>query len=97
MVKFGEITSKTVRVPYTKDDVENYVVTGYATYNKDNKLSDANGSIKEGNVNVSNFSIYGEGENTRINLNDCLAGRMSDAVMLAEATLADLAKSYPAE
>lgn len=97
MVKFGEITSKTVRAPYTKDDVEGYVVTGYVTYNKDNKISDANGSIKEGNVTISNFNIYGEGENTRINLNDCLAGRMSDAVMLAEATLADLAKSYPAE
>ena len=97
MVKFGEITSKTVRVPYTKDDVDGFVVTGYATYNKDNKLTEANGSIRDGEVNISNFNIYGAGENTRINLNDCLAGRMGDAVSLAEATLADLSKSYPAE
>ena len=97
MVKFGEISSKTVRVPYTKDDVEGYVVTGSATYNKDNRLTDANGSIREEGANVANFNIYGEGENTRINLNDCLAGRMSDAVRLAEATLADLAATHPEE
>ena len=95
MVKFGEITSKTVRAPYTKDDVEGYVVTGSATYNKEDKLTDASGSIREGDVNISNFNIYGSGADTRINLNDCLAGRMSDAVRLAEATLADLAATSP--
>lgn len=95
MVTFGEITNKTVRVAYTKDDVNGYVVTGFATYNKNNKLADANGSVREGDSNISNFNIYGEGENTRINLTDCLAGRMSDAVAIAEATLADLAASYP--
>lgn len=95
MINFGEITSKTIRVPYTKNDIENYVVTGSATYNKENRLTDASGSIRENDVNVANFNIYGEGENTRINLNDCLAGRMSDTVMLAEATLADLSITYP--
>lgn len=95
MINFGEITNKTIRVPYTKNDIENYVVTGYATYNKENRLTDASGSIRENDVTVANFNVYGEGESARINLNDCLAGRMTDAVMIAEATLADLGSTHP--
>lgn len=96
MVKFGEITQKTIRVNYTKDDKEGFVVIGAATYNKENKLSDAHGEIRDAEGNrIANFNTYGEGENTRINLTDCLAGMMSQAVVVAEATLADLANSYP--
>lgn len=96
MVKFGTITQKTIRVEYTKDDVQGYVVNGSATYNKDNKLSDANGDIRNAEgKHVANFNTFGEGENTRINLTDCLAGMMSEAVVAAEATLADLAQSHP--
>lgn len=99
MVKYGEITSKTVTVPFTKDDMPGYIVTGPSTYNKENKLTHASGDIRdaENDTHIANFNIYGEGEYTRVNLTDCLAGRMSEAVEVAEATLADLAADYPKE
>lgn len=98
MVTFGEITMKNIRVSYTKSDIEGYKVAGSASYNKDNKLTDANGDIRDvENVRIANFNIYGEGEHTRVNLTDCLAGKMSEAVTIAEATLADLSSTYPQE
>lgn len=98
MVTFGEITSKTLRVEYTKVDLEGYRVAGTASYNKGNKLTDAHGDIRdEEDKHIANFYIYGEGEYTRVNLTDCLAGMMNGAVEVAEATLADLAAQYPEE
>ena len=99
MITFGEITNKTVRVNYSKVDYTGYVVEGIATYNKENKLTDASGSIREAESKtlVANFNIYGSGESTRINLTDCIAGQMALAVEIAEATLADLSVSYPEE
>lgn len=98
MVKYGEITSKNLRVNYTKDDMEGYKVVGSSNYNKENKLTDANGDILDAEgKHIANFNIYGEGEYTRVNLTDCLAGMMSEAVEVAEATLADLAADYPKE
>ena len=96
MVTFGEITTKNLRVNYTKDDIEGYIVSGSVAYNKDNVLIDANGNIKNAEgTNIGNFTIYGE--RSRINLNDCLTEFMVDAIAIAEATLADLASSYPEE
>ena len=98
MVTFGEITQRNTRVNYTKDDMEGYKVVGSANYNKENKLTDANGDIRDAeDMHIANFNIYGEGEYTRVNLTDCLAGMMSEAVEVAEATLADLAGTYPQE
>lgn len=98
MVTFGEITQRNTRVNYTKEDMEGYKVVGSANYNKENKLTDANGDIRDAeDRHIANFNIYGEGEYTRVNLTDCLAGMMSEAVEVAEATLADLAGAYPQE
>lgn len=98
MVTFGEITQKTLRVNYTKEDMAGYKVIGNASYNKDNKLTDANGDIRDAEgMHIANFNIYGSGESTRVNLTDCIAGKMIDAVGVAEATLADLAATYPQE
>lgn len=99
MVTFGEIVSKSIRVNYTKDDMEGYKVVGTATYDKEKKLTDAYGDIRDASTNehIANFNIYGMGEGTRINLTDCIAGKMSEAVEVAEATLADLAGTYPIE
>lgn len=98
MIVFGEITSKSLRVNYTKDDMEGYKVVGSANYNKENKLTDANGEIRDmEEKRIANFNVYGEGEYARVNLTDCLAGMMSEAVEVAEATLADLAATYPEE
>lgn len=98
MVVFGEITSKSLRVNYTKEDIEGYKVVGNANYNKENKLTDANGDIRDAeDKHIANFNVYGEGEYARVNLTDCLAGMMSEAVEVAEATLADLASNHPEE
>ena len=98
MVTFGEITQRNTRVNYTKDDMPGYKVVGSANYNKENKLIDANGDIRDAeDRHIANFHIYGEGEYTRVNLTDCIAGMMSEAVTVAEATLADLAGTYPQE
>ena len=98
MIVFGEITSKSLRVNYTKDDIEGYKVVGRVNYNKENKLTDANGEIRDmEEKRIANFNVYGEGEYARVNLTDCLAGMMSEAVEVAEATLADLAATYPEE
>lgn len=98
MVVFGEITSKSLRVNYTKEDIEGYKVVGNANYNKEQKLTDANGDIRDAeDKHIANFNVYGEGEYARVNLTDCLAGMMGEAVDVAEATLADLASSHPEE
>lgn len=98
MVVFGEITSKSLRVNYTKEDIEGYKVVGNANYNKEQKLTDANGDIRDAeDKHIANFNVYGEGEYARVNLTDCLAGMMGEAVEVAEATLTDLASSHPEE
>lgn len=97
MVTFQTITRKDVTAPYTKDDYENLVITGNASYNKENKLIDANGEVKnEEGRNLGNFSLYGSDENARISFN--ANAKEGDSVYAAaKATLADLVATYPAE
>lgn len=98
MVTYKETISKTLTVRFEKTDLEGVVVKGNATYNKDNRLTDANGDIRDvENVHIANFSMYGSGENARINLTDCQPSMMGRASEVAEATLADLAADYPRE
>lgn len=96
MITFGEITSKNLRADYTKEDIEGYKVVGSVNYNRDDRVTDADGTIYDvEEKRVANFNVYGEGEYAKVNLTDCIAGRMGEAVEVAEATLADLAASYP--
>lgn len=98
MVTFREITNKTLSVNYTKADVEGYKVVGNVTYNKENKIVNADGDIRDAeDKRIAFFNTYGEGENARINLTDCMADKMAEAAQVANATLADLAQSYPQE
>lgn len=98
MVRFEEITQKNVRVNYVKDDMEGYKVVGSANYDKENKLTDANGSIAGAeNEHIADFNVYGQGENARINLTNCIPAKMGEAIEVAQATLADLASTYPQE
>lgn len=94
MVQFGNITSKTIRVNYTKMDIEGYKVDGSATYDKDNKLTEANGNIVDvEKKNIGSFNIFGMGDDMRINLS-CSA-KLTDVVNdIAKATLADLGEGY---
>ena len=97
MVTITEITSKSVQVKYEKADLEDYVVKGTATYDKDNNVVNADGAIVEvvTNRHVANYNTYGTGEDARINLTNCIADMMLDAVRVAEATLLDLSKTKP--
>lgn len=98
MVRFEEITQKNVRVNYVKDDMEGYKVVGSANYDKENRLTDANGSIRGmENEYIADFNVYGQGENARINLTNCIPAKMGEAIEVAQATLADLASTYPQE
>lgn len=98
MVTYKETISKALTVRFEKADLEGVVVKGNATYNKDNRLTDANGEIRDvENVHIANFSMHDSGGNARINLTDCQPGMMGRASEVAEATLADLAADYPRE
>ena len=97
MVKYGEITEKSLSVGYLKDDIEGYDVSGIVTYNRNRGVSRANGDVctKEGS-HVARFNVYGEGENARINV-DCKMVLIDEMNALARLTLTDLAQSYPEE
>ena len=94
MVQFGEIVRKDIRVSYTADADGGYKVVGHASYDKDNKMTDAYGEIADADGTViARFSAYG-GDEMRTNLNDVVAGKMSVAVMIVETVLADLSAGY---
>lgn len=96
MVQFGEIVSKNLRVNYTGAEAD-YKVVGNASYDKENKMLDAYGEITDADgVVIARFSAYGATEHgeMRTNLNDVVAGRMTAAVMVTEAMLAELVKGY---
>lgn len=97
-IEFGEIISKTITVPYNSIEVDGYKVSGYATYNKDNRLTDARGDVKTAeDVHIGSFNVYGIGEDRRINLNDCTADKMNDVAMVSDETIASLSATYPRE
>lgn len=96
MVQFNEIVSKTLRASYTRDD-GGYKVVGNASYDKNNKMIDAYGEIADDEgLLVARFSAYGADEKggMRTNLNDVDSSRMTAAVMVVEATLAELSLGY---
>lgn len=98
MVTFGEITQRNTRVNYTKEDMDGYKVVGSANYNKENRLTDASGSIRDAEgKHIANFNIYGQGEDARVNLTECKPELMNEAIAVAQATLADLASQNPEE
>ena len=47
MVQFGEIVRKDIRVSYTADVDGGYKVVGHASYDKENKMTDAYGEIAD--------------------------------------------------
>ena len=94
MVQFGEIVRKDIRVSYTADADGGYKVVGHASYDKDNKMTDAYGDIADAEgIIIARFSAYG-GDEMRTNLNDVVSGKMGVAVTITEDTLADLWNGY---
>ena len=94
MVQFREIVKKDIRVSYTADADGGYKVVGHASYDKDNKMTDAYGEITDAEgIIIARFSAYG-GDEMRTNLNDVVSGKMSVAVMITETVLTDLTGGY---
>ena len=94
MVQFGEIVRKDIRVSYTADADGGYKVVGHASYDKDNKMTDAYGEIADAEgIIIARFSAYG-GDEMRTNLNDVVSGKMGVAVAVSEAILAELWEGY---
>ena len=97
MIVFGTITSKTVRAPY-EIEVYGYKVSGFATYNKENRLTDASGDVRNAEgEHIGSFNVYGIGLEQRINLNDCAAEKMNDVAMVARDVIESLSATYPRE
>lgn len=94
MVQFGEIVRKDIRVSYTADADGGYKVVGHASYDKDNKMTDAYGETADAEgIIIARFSAYG-GDEMRTNLNDVVSGKMGVAVAVTEAILAELWEGY---
>lgn len=92
MLTFGEIKEKTVRVAYT-DEIDGYKVDGTATYNKEQKLTRATGTILMGEELVANFNTSG----TKVNILDCNTDMMSVVASMADAVIKALDGVYPQE
>ena len=97
MVTFETITRKDVAAPYKKEDYNDLVIKGEASYDKDNKLTSANGEVTDAEGrNLGNFNLYGSDEYARISFN--ASAKDGDMVYAAaKATLADLVAAYPQE
>ena len=97
MVTFKETISKTLVIAFEKMDIEGYKVIGNATYNKDNKLTDANGTIRDAeDKHIADFRAYGYGE-AKFDLTSCAPENLGKAAEIARETLADLTANYPQE
>ena len=98
MVRFGEILTKDVRVPYTKDDIEGVVATGVVAYNKEKKVTNMTGDIRDLKDNlIARFELAGQVDNLKVRMYECDPKKMVEAMEIAQATIADLAASYPQE
>ena len=97
MVTFKETISKTLVKAFEKMDIEGYKVVGNATYNKDNKLTDVNATIRDiEDKHIADFRAYGYGE-ARFDLTNCAPEHIGKAAEIAQETLADLTANYPQE
>jgi hypothetical protein len=98
MVTFGEIERKDIRIPFKKDDIEGYIVTGVANFDKDDKLTHGKGDIRDiEGVRIASVTFNNVRNESRVSIGSCLAEKMNEAVDIAEATLADLALGYVME
>lgn len=68
MVTFGDIIERNVSVRYTRK-TDLYEVEGFTNYDKDNKVTRLEGSIRKEETVVGAFSIFMAGNNTRLHLN----------------------------
>lgn len=94
MVQFEEIIDKTVQVRFTKN-TDGYTVEGTATYNKDNRLINANGNMTKPDKSYGgSFSASGSGDSMRLSINDIDSGDSTNVCPIVEATLGELETGY---
>ena len=91
MVIFTETIVRNLTKSFEKNDIEGMVVKGNATYDKDNKLTDANASVYEGEVFLGRI-FYGNGN---IRIEDCKMENLAKVAEIVDATIADLKATYP--
>ena len=97
MITFAKISSKTIRAPYTIE-IDGFKVAGTATYNKENRLTDAYGTITTSDgKSIGSFNIHGVEGEKRININDCPSDMMNEAAEVTQKVLAALSSTYPQE
>jgi hypothetical protein len=95
MVSFGETIERNLSVKFTREDKNGYKVAGSASYNKDNALTGAYGTISNGEgVFLGTFSVHGSGDNARMQC-DCALKVFAEVQGVALATFADLADDCP--
>ena len=92
MVIFKETEVRTLTKSFEKNDIEGMVVKGNATYDKDNKLTDANASVYEGEDFIGRMYYYGN-----VRIEDCKMENLARVAEIVDATIADLKASTPME
>lgn len=91
MTNLGEIIRRSTTYNFTKNDVEGFTVKGNVTFDKDNNITDVNGSVyDESNNHIANFNSYNFGENPRYNINDCKADLLQEVSSLVGITINEL-------
>lgn len=98
MVQFAEIIDKTVQVRFTKSETDGYSVEGTATYDKGNRLINANGNMTRPDKSYGgSFNAYRSGDSMRLSINDIESADNANVCPIIEATLGELETGYPGE
>ena len=112
MVKFGQVTQKTIKVEVLKDDFDNLTIKGNATYHRVEKvnytdegkevtyvdqLRDTTCRVEDENkVYLGSFTHTGADENANTRI-DAKTVNSDKVLAAAKATAADLVATYPEE
>lgn len=97
MIKYGRIKKNDIQIEIIKDDFDGFKVEGDARYDKDRKLVDVSANIFNADgVRVTRFSMRsGLRDSNRINLIGCMQEYTEIAMVVAKATIDELARTYP--
>lgn len=91
MVTFGDIIERNVSVRFTRE-AGLYKVEGLTNYDKDNKVTRLEGSIRKEDTPVGTFSIYTSGANTKLHM-DCDLAELDGIKIIVMETYAELMAS----
>ena len=97
MIQYGRTKRNDIQIEFVKEDVDGFKVEGDARYDKDRKLVDVSANIFNADgVRVTRFSMRsGLRDSNRINLLGCMQEYTEIAMVVAKATIDELARTYP--